>query len=139
MILYWDASITVYGSDEELYRFYDQYQELHYEWDSEMQRYRLTKPFIYFDEEYGKYVFLPIDYASDGATRALDINSIGWFVHDWLCDYGVWADGTLCTNWQASSVLSSILKSEGRWFRARTWFAATWMFGGGKARRNGMW
>ena len=48
------------------------------------------------------------------------------------------SDGTLCTNWQASKILSDILKSEGRWFRSRSWFAATWLFGGGKARNNGM-
>lgn len=93
----------------------------------------------YYSKRYDKYVSVPKGYQSDGATGAKDIDSNGWWVHDKLCGTGKFDDGTPCTNIQASLVLYDILKSEGRWFRARTWLAATWLFGGGKARDNGMW
>lgn len=103
------------------------------------KKYVLDKSYTYFSNRYNKYVYLPKDFESDGATGAVDLsNSAAYWVHDWLCDHGKWSDLSPCTNWQASQVLSDILKSEGRWFRARTWFAATWLFGGGKARQNGM-
>ena len=75
---------------------------------------------------------------SDGATGALDINSFSWLVHDKICYEGKFSDGSPCNNWQASQVLSDILKDEGKWFRSKTWFVATWLFGGGNARKNGM-
>ena len=102
----------------------------------------------YHSERYDKWVTVPNGYLSDGSSGGVDVFSRGWFVHDWLCGSylgsgpkptgGQWDDGTPITNWQASMVLYDILKSEGRWFRARTWFAATFLFGGGKARANGM-
>tara|TARA_R110000772_G_scaffold68760_1_gene152350 strand:+ start:5206 stop:5442 length:237 start_codon:yes stop_codon:yes gene_type:complete len=75
---------------------------------------------------------------SDGATGAMDIDSKAWWVHDQLCRDGTFACGSKCTNLQASTVLYNILKDEGYWFRARTWFIMTLAFGGGKARRNGI-
>lgn len=95
--------------------------------------------FTYYSPTYDKGVTVPEGYRSDGATGAVDISSMGWWVHDVLCESGVWDDGTKVTNWQASKVLSEILDMEGRWFRKHTWFWATWIFGGGQARRNGMW
>ena len=94
--------------------------------------------YAYTSSRYGKTVTVPIGYESDGATRAMDIASAGWWGHDVLCSEGKWDDGTPVTNWQASSVLADILASEGRWFRARYWWLFTWLFGGGKARENGM-
>ncbi|MEJ1409387.1 MAG: hypothetical protein RPU60_04100 [Candidatus Sedimenticola sp. (ex Thyasira tokunagai)] len=78
-------------------------------------------------------------YRSDGASGAMDIRSLGWWVHDMLCDRGTWDDGTPCTNWEASTVLADILRDEGRWARSLYWWGATWLLGGGKARDNGMW
>lgn len=100
--------------------------------------YYRKEPIHYFSKRYNKYVTVPVDYPSDGATGARDIDSIGWWVHDKLCDFGVFDDGTQCTNLQASTILYDILKSEGYWFRARSWWIATWLLGGGEARRNGM-
>lgn len=94
---------------------------------------------VYYSKRYDKYVTVPVGYVSDGATGARDIESISWWVHDKLCDFGLFDDGTPCNNWQASTILSDILKSEGRWFRARSWFIMTWLFGGGLARDNGMY
>lgn len=103
-----------------------------------IKRYELEHKIKHFSSRYKKWITVPKGYRSDGATGARDINSQGWWVHDWLCDYGVFDNGTQCTNWQASMILHDILADEGRWFRARTWFIATWLFGGGKARDNGM-
>lgn len=95
--------------------------------------------FTYYSSRYNKFVLVPQGFVSDGATGAFDINSKGWWVHDVLCEEGTWRDGTPINNWQASMVLHDILVMEGRWFRARSWFIATWLFGGGKARENGMY
>ena len=100
--------------------------------------YLCPKEIKYYSVRYDKFITVPEGYPSDGATGAIDIYSNGWWVHDVLCDRGTFDDGTECNNLQASAILSDILKSEGRWFRARTWFITTWLFGGGKARENGM-
>ena len=101
--------------------------------------YRVFKQKTYYSKRYDKKVTIkPSDMPYDGATGAMDINSFGWLFHDVLCRDGRFDDGSKCTNWQASKVLSDILESEGRWFRGKSWFIATWLFGGGKARRNGM-
>lgn len=101
--------------------------------------YLLGETVRYTSQRYGKLVVIHPGFRSDGATGAKDISSLGWWVHDYLCEFGQFSDGSLCTNWQASMILHDILVEEGRWFRARSWFAATWLFGGGKARENGMW
>lgn len=96
--------------------------------------------FTYYSSRYDKSVTVPAGYMSDGATGAIDIkNSISWWVHDVLCDTGKFDDGTDCTNWQASMILSDILSEEGHYIRSIGWLWATWLFGGGKARDNGMW
>lgn len=108
-------------------------------WHKKLSYYVNDKEFTYHCTRYNKHITVPINYHSDGATGARDIDSKCWWVHDVLCEYGKFNDGTKCTNWQASTILSDILKSEGRWFRARSWFIATWLLGGGKARDNGMY
>ena len=97
------------------------------------------KAFTYISVRHGKSITVPKDYPSDGATGALDVCEKAWFVHDVACDRGTWDDGTPITNWEASQVISDILKYEcKRWFRTHTWFWATFLFGGGKARDNGL-
>lgn len=100
--------------------------------------YKLLTSYLYKSKRYGKSIFLPASYRSDGATGAIDIPSSGWWVHDALCDGGCWDDGTKLNNWQCSTVLYDILKSEGRWVRARRWRYATFALGGGECRKNGM-
>lgn len=101
--------------------------------------YEVIRNYTYYSKRYDRYVKLKMtDKPYDGATWARDIVSFGWPIHDVLCRDGVFADGTKCTNWQASQILQDILKAENRWFRAHTWFWATLFFGGGKARKNGM-
>ncbi len=118
-----------------------------------MKPYKNLKKIVYYSKRYKKTLTVPCGFWSDGATGAKDIKgphpvrvgpdvfykSRAWLVHDKLCNLGKWNDGSLCTNWQASMVLHDILAKEGRWFRARSWFVGTWLFGGGKARDNSMW
>lgn len=101
--------------------------------------YTLRYAIIYDCWRYKKTVTVPEGYQSDGATGAIDIFSEAWWVHDKLCDTGLFDDGTKCNNKQASQILSDILKKEGHWIRAQYWYTFTWLFGGGKARKNGMW
>lgn len=112
--------------------------------------YVLCTDLSYYSERYNRYVCVPHGRESDGATGAKDLPgpvpclkdgkpfkaSLSWWIHDELCLQGKWADGSKCTNWQASMVLRDILKAEGYSFRARTWTWATFLFGGGKARKN---
>ena len=101
--------------------------------------YRVIKDKSYYSERYDKFIKIKTtDKPYDGATGAMDIDSFSWVFHDVLCRDGCFSDGSKCTNWQASKVCSDILKSEGRWFRSRSWFLATLVFGGGKARKNGI-
>ena len=116
------------------------------------KRYSLLKGFRYYSKRYGKYKTVKNGFLSDGATGAIDISgpvcvldtwimevvkvSRSWLVHDSICDDGVWDDGTPITNFQASMVLSDILRSENRYFRQFYWFPATFLFGGGKCRER---
>jgi hypothetical protein len=101
-------------------------------------RYRLNESIVYHSIRYNKTVTVPAGFISDGATGAMDIASRAWFVHDQLCVSGEFDDGTKVSNWQCSQVLQDVLKEEGRYWQSKRWFWATWLFGGGKARENGM-
>ena len=101
-------------------------------------KYLCPKRIEYYSKRYDKTIIVPLGYPSDGATGAIDLDTIGWWVHDVLCNTGKFSDGTSCTNWQASVVLHDILLSDGHWFFARRWFIATLLLGGGKARENGI-
>lgn len=101
-------------------------------------KYRLNEEIVYCSPRYGKSITVPAGRISDGATGAMDITSRGWWIHDELCLRGKWDDGTLLSNWQCSQVLQDVLKSEGRYWQSKRWFWATWIFGGGQARKNGM-
>ena len=106
----------------------------------------------YYSARYNKWVHVEPHFPSDGATGAIDITgpvevfdtkkkelvmvSLGFLVHDKLCKTGYFADGTKCSNFQASTILSDILRSEKRWVRAVTWWVATFIFGGGKCRER---
>ena len=100
--------------------------------------YALCSPVCYLSERYKKHVFMRAGYRSDGATGGSDVVSLAWFVHDKLCETGVFRDGTPCTVWQASRILSDILHEEGRHAREKIWFLPTLLFGGGKCRDNGI-
>ncbi len=100
--------------------------------------YRVLENIAYFSKRYNKWVGVEKGDRSDGATFAQDLDSFGWIFHDELCNDGAFENGVTCNNWQASHVLTDIMKVEKYWFRTRSWFWATWLFGGGKARNNGL-
>ena len=102
----------------------------------------------YWSNRYEKKKTLKDNMYSDGASGALDVpGSLSWWVHDAICNNPFWDDGTPITAWQAATVLSDILFSEGR--RAKNisaitstargyyWFWATFLFGCKKSRANG--
>ena len=107
--------------------------------DGEVLGYKVNTNIAYFSLRYRKWIGVEVSDKSDGATFAKDINTFAWLFHDELCACGVFEDLTDCNNLQASMVCNDLLKSSGHWFRAKTWLAATWLFGGGRARKNGMW
>jgi len=121
------------------------YKKFYIRIDDPPFKYQLIDKIDYYSKRYNKYINVPKGYKSDGATGAIDIeDSISWWVHDKLCDTGMFSDNTRCTNWQASVILSDILRSEWginkplRILRAYAWLPATFLFGGGEARKNGM-
>lgn len=91
--------------------------------------YRMIKDYDYFSKRYQKHVIARKGDIFDGATGAVDINSYGWIIHDVLKRDKKFEDSTVCSNWKASNILSDILKSEGRWFRSRSWFLTTLVWG----------
>lgn len=101
-------------------------------------KYKVKSNLAYYSKRYDKWITVKAGDKSDGATSAPDIDSWCWLIHDDLCNFGVFEDGSKCTNWQASMILSDILREEKRYLRSLTWFTGTWLFGGGKARDNGM-
>ena len=107
--------------------------------DREVLGYKVMHNVAYFSPRYKKWIGAEAGDRSDGATYAKDINTFAWLFHDELCNNGTFEDGTLCNNLQASAVCYDLLNDSGRWFRRYTWFAATWLFGGGEARKNSMW
>jgi hypothetical protein len=100
--------------------------------------YYVLESIAFFSKRYNKTVVVERGDMSDGATCAPDLDSFGWLFHDELCATGLFEDGTPCNNLQASAILGDIMAKEGKWFRRNTWFIGTWLFGGGKARENGM-
>lgn len=91
--------------------------------------YQVTKSFRYYSKRYDKWVHVDLGDHSDGATYAKDIDSFGWLVHDDLKRVKLFEDGTVCTNLQASFILYDILLEEGYWFRARSWYSTTLLWG----------
>ena len=104
------------------------------------KKYRLSVPYSYYSERYGKWVHLEAGFKSDGATCAKDLKeSWSWWVHDKLCESSVWGDGSPCSAEEASMVLSDILDAEGRKIRKYTWKYCTFLFGSWKLKRRVGW
>jgi hypothetical protein len=88
--------------------------------------YVLDAPLRYYSPRYHRTITCPDGMYSNGASGpAIDIASAGWIVHDRACTTHAWDDGTPLDAWQAAWILHDILKSEGRWFRAGSWWLAT--------------
>jgi hypothetical protein len=106
--------------------------------DGSVLGYKVNESIAYYSERYDRWIGAEKGDRSDGATYAKDLDSFGWIFHDELCNGGTFELGAKCSNWQASHVLTDIMKEEGYWFRTRSWFWGTWLAGGGEARDNGM-
>jgi len=106
--------------------------------DGKVLGYRVFLNICYYSPRYRKWIGVESGDRSDGATMAKDVDSFAWIFHDELCNDGLFECGAVCDNLQASAVCGDLLKDSGHWFRARSWFMATWLFGGGAARDNGM-
>ena len=100
--------------------------------------YEVTNSYVYYSKRYNRSISIPVGFFSDGATSAPDIDTDAWIVHDHICRYAEWDDGTRIDNWTASTVLGDILWRDGFKGRSMTWWIATFLFGGGAARDNGM-
>lgn len=107
--------------------------------DGAVLGYRVIENIGYCSAKYKKWIVCEEGDRSDGATNAKDLNSFGWLFHDELCVECIFEDGTPCTNWDASSVLSEIMSLEGYWFRETTWFWSTWLLGGKKIKSTNGW
>ena len=93
--------------------------------------YILLENLDYHSHRYNKdiTVFATNEDRSDGATFEKDIDSDGWWLHDKLKRTKRFNDGSYCSNWKASWILYDVLKSEGYWFRSRSWFISTLIYG----------
>ena len=124
--------------------------------------YVLDEDYTYVSKRYNRSKSIYKGMWSDGATGFVDLGSdhliakfFAWvrnrirktlgnemhpwfFIHDAFCNDGVWDDGTPIDNWSASTVAGDLLWSAGyRLWSIPIWWA-TYLFGGGKARENGM-
>jgi len=87
--------------------------------------YELHEPIAYFSPRYKKWITAAVGVYDGASGPAEDLVSEAWFIHDQLCNTGKFDDGTPCSNWQASWILSDLLGREGRWGRRWTWLVAT--------------
>ena len=124
--------------------------------------YVLDEDFVYYSKRYNRTKTCYKGMWSDGATMFVDLGSdhiisrffawvrnrvhhmqgnqqSGWFwTHDAFCNDGCWDCGTLICNWEASTVAADLLWDSGyRLWSVPIWHA-TFLFGGGEARKNGL-
>ena len=92
-----------------------------------------------FHWKHGKTITIPAFMYSDGATCAKDLIPLAWFVHDRICVYPYFDDGSPISNLKASWIYRSILSWNGKGVRARIRLLATFLFGGGKVKRLNGW
>jgi hypothetical protein len=93
----------------------------------------------YFSPRYGKNLIIPANYPSNGANWVPNLSAAAFFVHDYGSIVGRWNDGTAMCNRELSTVYADILKADGFWLRSKIRWLGTFLFGGGEARKNGLW
>lgn len=109
------------------------------------KKYTLKEKIVYVCPKTGRTVTCFPGDRSDGATGALDVPSCSWWFHDQVCNTGMWDNGEICTNLEASLILSRALRKEHSWktkkywtewrlIRSGYWFISTFAVGGGKCR-----
>lgn len=78
-------------------------------------------------------------FRSDGATSAVDLAALAWFLHDWICEHPYFDDGSPISNLLASWMYRSILIWHGITVRSRIRFVFTYLFGGKKIKQQVGW
>lgn len=99
-----------------------------YSYDRESQRYVLKRSIQYRDEI--GTITVPVGYISDGATFALDIESLSWWIHDYVSDMDdpCYDDGTPISTLEESLILGRVLHDEERFVRMVTWSISTFIY-----------
>ena len=92
-----------------------------------------------YSKRYGKFLTIPDEFPSNGADVVKDLCPTGFFNHDFCCHHGKFDDGSRMYNLQASFIYYDILIA----FKINRVIALgrlimTFLFGGGQARKNGM-
>jgi hypothetical protein len=113
--------------------------------------YEVTEEYRYYSPRYNRWLtiegptlrpdgsYQSRGFYSDGATHARDLeNTDAWIIHDHICRYAKWDDGTPIDNWTASTVLADLLWRDGYRSLSVVWWWGTYLGGGGAARKNGM-
>ena len=108
------------------------------EWSS--TGYTLLENVHVFSERYQRSIFGFLGEEYNGADSAIDLNPLCFIPHDILCRDTCFADGTPCTNHQASMVYFDQMRRYGH-SRARSLvrYLATFLFGGHKIKENNGW
>lgn len=134
--------------------------------DPDGMKYILDEDYVFKSKLFNREHILKKGMKSDGATGAIDLGAIdlggwswiipilkririftkylnkkrtaAWWVHDDFCNTGQWSDGTPITNFIASTIVAVILYKDGYWLESYLWWFATFLFGGGQARKNGL-
>lgn len=113
------------------------YRELS-QMDSRGHKYETLRPYKFYWLN-RKTISIPKYFRTDGATCAKDLVGLAWHIHDHICVYPYWDDGTPISNLQASWIYRSILIWHGKPVRSRLRFLATFLFGGSKVKRDVGW
>ena len=108
------------------------------EWSS--TGYTLLENVHVFSERYQKSIFGFLGEEYDGATGGIDLNPFCFVPHDILTRDTCWADGTPCTNHQASMVYFDQMRKYG-YSRTRSSlrYLATFFLGGWRIKERNGW
>ena len=106
----------------------------HLGYHKEKGLYILDEDIVYLSPRYNKFLTVKAGATSDGATGALDIFSMSWWVHDEICKTCKWDDGEKISALQAALVLFDILWQEKHYLRSIYWGVTTFLAGCKKCR-----
>lgn len=94
--------------------------------DTGIKDYEELVGYTYHSERYDEDITVALGERSDGATKAPDIATRAWQVHDVICKKWRWDSGKKITVLQSSMVLYDIFKEEYQPHRGRLWGFATY-------------
>lgn len=135
--------------------------------DPDGMRYEWLKDERFYIPLFNRHITIKAGDKSDGATFARDLGAkengwrklwalfvtlviykvfrqlcnkltLAWWLHDILCYDGCFDDGYRISNFVCSMVVSIQLHKDGYKVESYAWFFATFIGGGGEARKNGM-